>query len=498
MIDLGKPIKCIQRKNTSVFPACSTYVQCAKTLLDLPLGMIKSVYTIANDEWCDRVYYQETSKFKLDCMAHSAVCAVEWTAPDNVGMQALQQGIKFAERSTDSAVGRARYGVWAKDRGIRLVLYPWIQSNESVVVEWDGYKTTWNDDDVLDLDLWTPDYFQAVKTYVMWRHENQFGTDPGLKRDLKAQYEEERGDLMYECEKRLRERESEICTPGRLPTKSEVDDDAVPEVDTGEINFAIIADYGQNSAGELAVSQLVKSWNPEFILANGDCDYVLDYDLSNGQYYQEYIAPYVGAYGSGAADGVNKFFPTPANHDWDADGVGATTLAKFLAFFTGTPGNRRYYELVRGPVHFFLLSSDQREPDGNTSTSKQAEWLRAKMMLSPARWKAVLIHDPPYTNHVDTPGILTSRWPFEDWGADIVVSGDAHSHQRFLIDGFNYIVNGTGGAALSGFIAPDIAGTVIKYNENYGALKCFADCDTLTFEFINVAGVVIDTLTLTK
>lgn len=498
MIEIGKAVPCVQQKHTNVYPACSTYVQCAKSLVDLPIGVILKVYTIANDEWCDQVHYSEVSMKDLNCMAHSLITKADWTAPENEGMPALQQGVRHAEASTDHEHGRARLGVWAKDRGLRLALFPWIQSNESVVIEWDGFKTHWLDEDILKLDIWTPEYFEAVKTFVRWKHEDQFGTDPGVKRDLKMQWEEQRADLIYECEKRLRQRKTEVCVPGRLPTKTELDDDVVPEAESAETNFAIIADYGQDSAGELAVSELVKSWSPSFILANGDCDYLGNYDLTTGKYYQEYLSPYTGAYGDGAADGVNKFWAVPANHDWDADGgPGSTTLAKFLAFFSMNPNNKRYYELVRGPVHFFLLSSDNREPDGNTQTSKQGEWLRTKLALSPARWKVVLIHDPPYTNHVDKPGILASRWPFEDWGADIVISGDAHSYQRFSIDGFPYLVNGAGGAGLTAFFAPDIAGTVTKYNTKHGALKCVVDCDTLSFEFIDTDGTVIDTLTLT-
>ena len=28
------------------------------------------------------------------------------------------------------------------------------------------------------------------------------------------------------------------------------------------------------------------------------------------------------------------------------------------------PGNERYYDFVQGPVHFFVIDSDQNEPDG--------------------------------------------------------------------------------------------------------------------------------------
>ena len=34
----------------------------------------------------------------------------------------------------------------------------------------------------------------------------------------------------------------------------------------------------------------------------------------NNQYYQQYMAPYKGTYGTGSPNGVNHFWPIPGNH----------------------------------------------------------------------------------------------------------------------------------------------------------------------------------------
>src|SRR5690349_18640260 len=57
MIELGKWIDCLHDNNTSVYPACSTYVESAKTIVEEPLGHIRRVYTIANDDWQDKVFF---------------------------------------------------------------------------------------------------------------------------------------------------------------------------------------------------------------------------------------------------------------------------------------------------------------------------------------------------------------------------------------------------------------------------------------------------------
>src|SRR5688572_15104008 len=125
-------------------------------------------------------------------------------------------------------------------------------------------------------------------------------------------------------------------------------------------SFAVIGDFGHAGPVEQAVADVVKSWNPDFILTVGDNNYpdgeASTIDENVGQYYHEYIGNYEGSYGPGAA--TNRFFPILGNHDWRADGA-----QPFLDYFT-LPGNERYYDFVRGPVHFFALDSDPSEPDG--------------------------------------------------------------------------------------------------------------------------------------
>ena len=137
--------------------------------------------------------------------------------------------------------------------------------------------------------------------------------------------------------------------------------------------FAVIGDYGNDSADEARVARMVSGWNPDFIITTGDNNYpsgsAETIDANIGRHYERFIGNYHGAYGPGAV--VNRFWPSPGNHDWD-DGA----LAAYIDYFT-LPGNERYYDVTIGPVHLFALDSDPREPDGNTEDSLQARWLEA-------------------------------------------------------------------------------------------------------------------------
>ena len=90
------------------------------------------------------------------------------------------------------------------------------------------------------------------------------------------------------------------------------------------LRFAVIGDYGFDLVGPSVghVASLVKSWSPDLVITVGDNNYPFGeastIDVNIGKHYQEFIANYQGAYGAGALDGVNRFFPSLGNHDWYA------------------------------------------------------------------------------------------------------------------------------------------------------------------------------------
>jgi tartrate-resistant acid phosphatase type 5 len=247
-----------------------------------------------------------------------------------------------------------------------------------------------------------------------------------------------------------------------------------------EVRFAIIGDYGVDNANQLAVANLVKTnFQPQFVVTVGDNNYLgaSRIDDAIGKYYSQFIGNYVGSYGAGASS--NRFFPALGNHDWYS-GEG---YAAHLAYFT-LPGNERYYDFVRGPVHIFIVNSDSNEPDGTSATSVQARWLSNRLASSTSPWRIVIAQDPPYSS---AESLTYMRWPFEDWGAHMVVSGDAHHYERIMRDGFPYVVNGAGGASLAGFGTP-ISGSVVRYNGDHGAMRVVATETNLTCEFWSVDG----------
>ena len=255
--------------------------------------------------------------------------------------------------------------------------------------------------------------------------------------------------------------------------------------------FAAIGDYGYAGAPERDVANLVKSWNPDFIITLGDNNYDVGdsttIDQNIGQYYHEYIYNYKGRYGPKTYS--DRFFPSLGNHDYYTRNGEA-----YRDYFT-LPGNGRYYELVRGDVHLFAVNSDAAEPDGISVTSAQARWLQAALAASTSRWNVVYLHHAPYSSgaHGNT---TTLQWPFRAWGASVVLAGPDHNYERLVVDSLLYIVNGLGGRSIYSATRPRLAQSQKYFNGNYGALLLDATLDSLTLKFFTRQQVLVDSYVL--
>jgi tartrate-resistant acid phosphatase type 5 len=258
------------------------------------------------------------------------------------------------------------------------------------------------------------------------------------------------------------------------------------------LRFAVIGDFGSGDQNEADVAGLVHSWDPDIIITVGDNNYpdgkADTIDAHIGQYYQDFIFPYTGTYGPGAAE--NRFFPTLGNHDWHTPDA-----QPYLDYFD-LPGNERYYDFVRGPVHFFALDSDESEPDGVRSSSVQAAWLQQGLAASTSPWNIVYFHLAPYSSgmHGSTKWL---RWPFAAWGAQAVLAGHDHTYERLLVDGIPYFVDGIGGGGIYDFI-DILPESQFRYNANYGAMLVTATGEDVRFEFYNRTGKLIDQYEIQK
>lgn len=263
------------------------------------------------------------------------------------------------------------------------------------------------------------------------------------------------------------------------------------------MEFAIIGDYGSHNQGEAKVASLIHQYSPSFIVTLGDNNYKKGcwstIDDNIGQYYASFIGNYQGSYGPGADE--NHFFPALGNHDWNAlHSCLHHGNLPYLDYFT-LPGNGRYYDFVKGPIHFFILDSDSHEPDGTSIKSTQHQWFVDKVKSSTSSFKIVVFHHASYSSGSHGSD-KRMQWAFKELGIDLVLSGHDHHYERIEKNDLTYIVNGIGGPSHLSGKGKQISGSKIFYNEKYGFLLGSASNNTIEFKLINEDNKVIDSFSL--
>jgi len=267
-----------------------------------------------------------------------------------------------------------------------------------------------------------------------------------------------------------------------------------PAVEVAGMRFAMLGDFGDNSSAEAQVAAMVRGQNPDFIITAGDNRY-------GSSTYQQTITDHYGQYVPAASGGTateNLFFPAPGNHDYD-DGGG---IGEYLAYFdlpgagvlsTNTSGTERYYDVIKGDVQFFFVDSDAAISDP-LDLAEQQSWLETQMTGSSTRWQVVVLHHAPYSSGGHGSN-TTMQWDYASWGADAVLAGHDHTYERISQNGIPFFVNGLGGRSIYAF-GSSVPGSEFQYNADYGAMLIEANSSTMTFEFMDVSGSIIDSFTV--
>lgn len=229
MIELQTYLERLRVNHTLITPFANTFFNCGKTVLAAPKGIIRSVRTVlvtdGDEDFCDKIHYEQTNPCDLENWAE---CMAQYNQPNAVGAPNYPAGFKQASSETDYQyesttvkLNRGERGLWAISKKY-LYLVPWIQSDESVVVNYDGIKNDWVDADVLDQTYWDPEVEEALKAYILFKHEFYHGCDRQKLRDTKEIYDRMLADLMWKEREETKEREH--CDGDLLTPNSEEDE----------------------------------------------------------------------------------------------------------------------------------------------------------------------------------------------------------------------------------------------------------------------------------
>jgi hypothetical protein len=227
MANLQTYIDELQEVNISTYAHCQRLWEDGKTVLGtIPNGVITRVFTIVNSEWRDKVIYHSSNFHLIERWAKTLHEAV---TPNN---GTIGYGFRYEDADVDSTIGRARTGIYCIHRR-KMWVAPWLQSNEVLVLEWSGIKYDYEDADQVDDSLWTIDVQEAIKYYVRFQHEINFG-DRIEAQNFKALYDAKLSDLMVMFRDRSKQRPVQEVPEAvdYLTNDLTEDDDEETEVET--------------------------------------------------------------------------------------------------------------------------------------------------------------------------------------------------------------------------------------------------------------------------
>jgi hypothetical protein len=241
---------------------------------------------------------------------------------------------------------------------------------------------------------------------------------------------------------------------------------------TGE-NSSVYAVNGVTDTATGHVNRLLRTLDPQqqhYLIGGGDnaqagASVTLEsFDSRIADAVGLYMYPYRGTRTGGHPSQQNHFITVLGNHDMATEGVtpnytySATQRydprADLAMWYLNIPN--WYYSWRQGNTEFFMLTAGVNSsnhdilPGGNTKTGAQYHWLQAATARSNARWKIVVLHDPPYSSGSGHRDYTELRYDYHELGVDLVLSGHDHHYEVLRAHGLHYVVCGIGGSPNSG------------------------------------------------
>lgn len=260
----------------------------------------------------------------------------------------------------------------------------------------------------------------------------------------------------------------------------------------GPYMVAAVGDGASGKTRTVEVADLVDSWDPQMFLYLGDV-------YENGS-----IAEFHNYYGGASSPYFGRFKditnPIVGNHEYNT-----SDAQPYFYFWDNVP---HYYSYDAGGWHFIALDSTTSFAQ-TSPTSAQYQWLQQDLATSTNPCKIAYFHHPLFANSTrgGSPH-LADIWNLLDQeGVDAIVTGHEHNYERWMpLDsagnpsptGIPQIVVGTGGQSITRFAFPDsriVAGADTS-PDGYGALRLGLSADSLAYEYVTIAGTVLDSGTI--
>lgn len=189
--------------------------------------------------------------------------------------------------------------------------------------------------------------------------------------------------------------------------------------------------------------------------------------------------------------------PTAGNHDYYT--AGAKPYYNYFGTRAGSPG-RGYYSYNRGSWHIVALNSNCDKVGGCGARSPQGKWLRKDLASHSSRCTLAYFHHPLFTSGdgVETATVRPFWRMLYDRGADVILSGHAHSYERFAPQtpggklarnrGIREFIVGTGGEPPEKPLGQTEPHSQIRNDKTTGVLRLNLRSGSYSWKFVHIAG----------
>jgi 3',5'-cyclic AMP phosphodiesterase CpdA len=241
------------------------------------------------------------------------------------------------------------------------------------------------------------------------------------------------------------------------------------------VKFAVIGDTGTGGRQQFEVGQQMAAARAHFpfelVIMLGD-------NMYGRQQPQDFVDKFERPYAALLQAGV-QFYASLGNHDNQNN--------RFYKNFNMT--GERYYTFARRNVRFFVLDSNQMDP-------QQLAWLDGALANAREPWKICFFHHPIYSDGGRHGSDVALRVVLEPilirHGVNVVFAGHDHIYERFNPQrGITHFVQGASGELRRGDVRPS-SGAAAYFDQDQSFMLVEIDGDEMLFQAISRSGTVVD------
>lgn len=216
LIDLQQKIPCLRTEHRDRISMADTYTDCDASVYGAPRGFIAEVYAVLQGGCCEKRYFQPVDWDEMEQMLKDSQNCGRIVNPSgyysyeyygDYGYDyayADYPGYNCLHYADSSGATDARFRPSQSFSAIKdgmLYLFPALQSNEVLVIEWDGIKRSWKDTDEVVFDREVHD---ATEHFLNRKSAGREDCDIQKVQLAQSDYDTLVAKLIWQCKKERR------------------------------------------------------------------------------------------------------------------------------------------------------------------------------------------------------------------------------------------------------------------------------------------------------